>query len=77
MATELEKIRQRLDTRAEQDRKDRARQAELVRQRIAEGTTWRAVQEEAGISRMTISEMVKGYKRSSTRKPARRKPQNG
>lgn len=65
MATELEQIRKRLDTRADLDRRDRERQRALVRQRIAEGRTWDEVQAEAGISRPTLSAILHGVKKPS------------
>lgn len=68
MATELEKIRERLDMRANLDKRDRARQAELVRQRIASGATWREVAAEAGISKPTLSDILHGPKRQRGRK---------
>lgn len=69
MATELEQIRKRLDTRADLDRRDRERQHQLVKQRIAEGMTWDEVQAEAGISRPTLSAILHGprQKRGKTR----------
>lgn len=73
MASELEKIRERLGMRAQMDKRDRARQAELVRERLAEGATWRQVMAEAGISKPTVSAIVHGPKprRARKRKPPR------
>jgi lambda repressor-like predicted transcriptional regulator len=52
--TELEKISERIRNRQTLDEKDRARQRELIREAIAAGRTWDAVQREAGISRPTL-----------------------
>lgn len=61
MATsELQQIRHRINQRKVLDQRDRERQKVLVRQRIAEGRTWSEVQEEAGISRMQITEILHG-----------------
>ncbi len=60
MATELQQIRKRIDQRKALDQRDRERQRELVKERIAEGATWVEVQDEAGISKMTISEILHG-----------------
>lgn len=76
MATELEKIRDRLNMRANLDKRDRERQAELVRTRIASGATWREVCAEAGISKPTLSTILhgtvqtRGRKRSPAAPPA-------
>jgi len=69
MATELEQIKTRLLMRAELDRKDRERQATLVRQRIAEGNTWVDVCAEAGISKPTLSTIVHGGRPKTSRPP--------
>jgi len=60
MATELEQIRKRIDQRDALNRRDRARQAELVRERRAAGATWSQMQEEAGISRPTLALILNG-----------------
>lgn len=52
--TELEQIAQRLRTRKALDVTDRARQRQLIRERIAAGRTWDEVQAEAQVSRPTI-----------------------
>ena len=63
VATELQQIRKRIEQRKALDQADRERQRELVKQRIAEGVTWVAIQDEAGISKMTISEILHGKRR--------------
>ena len=70
MATELEKIRQRIDKREEMNRADRERQRVLIRQRKAEGATWDQLQEEAGVSRPTLNSILNG--RAPRRKDAKR-----
>lgn len=55
MATELERIADRIERRAEAERADRARQRELLRQRIAAGRTWSQVIAEARVSRPTLA----------------------
>lgn len=74
MATELEKIKDRLLMRANMDKRDRERQAELVRKRIHEGATWNEVQAEAGISRPTLSDILHGKRQSvkTKRRPPRK-----
>lgn len=69
MATELEKIKDRLLMRADLDRRDRDRQAELVRERIREGATWVEVCREAGISKPTLSSILHGDRPKSKRPP--------
>lgn len=59
MTTELQAIRARLDARKKLNAKDRKRQAELVRERLAQGYTWRQIRAEAGISQPTIALIVK------------------
>ncbi len=59
MATELQQIAKRIESRAVLESKDRARQRELIRDRIAGGATWDEVQEEAGVSRPTISKALR------------------
>ena len=59
MTTELQAIRARLDSRTKLNAKDRKRQGELVRERIAQGYTWRQIKAEAGISQPTIALIVK------------------
>ena len=54
MATELEKIAERIRTRNDANDRDRKRQRELIRERIAAGNTWDTVQAEAKVSRPTI-----------------------
>lgn len=57
--TELEQIAKRIRVRDEADRADRARQRELIRERIAEGRSWDDVQAEARVSRPTISRALR------------------
>lgn len=71
MATELQQIRKRLNARKALDDADRNRQRELVLQRVAEGATWSEIQEEAGISRMTISAYVHGPRPRKSRAVAK------
>lgn len=71
MATELEKIKDRLLMRAELDKRDRERQAELVRSRIAGGATWVEVCAEAGISKPTLSTILHG-ERPKVKRPPRK-----
>ena len=53
--TELQQISERIRSRAALESRDRARQRELIRQRIrVEGKTWDEVEKEAGVSRPTI-----------------------
>lgn len=59
MATELEQIAKRIRVRDAAQAADRARQKELIRQRIAAGMTWDAVQAEAKVSRPTITTALK------------------
>lgn len=59
MATELEKIAERIRTRKTADERDRKRQRELIRERIAEGCTWDQVQAEARVSRPTLRDALK------------------
>lgn len=59
MATELEKIAERIRTRDDANGRDRKRQRELIRERIAEGKTWDMVQAEAKVSRPTIRDALK------------------
>lgn len=59
MATELEKIAERIGARKEANDRDRARQRALIRERIAAGSTWDQVQAEAKISRPTILTALK------------------
>jgi hypothetical protein len=59
MATELEKIAERIRTRSDANDRDRKRQRELIRERIAEGKTWDQVQAEAKVSRPTIRDALR------------------
>jgi len=59
MATELEKIAERIRAREDADKRDRKRQRELIRERIAAGNTWSAVQAEARVSRPTLRDALK------------------
>lgn len=57
--TELEKIAERVKARNAVNAKDRARQRQLIRQRIrVEGQTWSAVEREAQVSRATIRDAL-------------------
>lgn len=58
MATELEKIAERIHARNEANQRDRKRQRELIRQRIAEGKTWNEVQAESKVSRPTLRDAL-------------------
>lgn len=59
MATELEKITERIKARDAATARDRARQRELIRQRIrVEGKTWSEVEHETRVSRATIREAL-------------------
>ena len=57
--TELEQIAKRLRTRAALDKTDRARQRELIRERVAQHKTWDEIQAEAQVSRPTIMQALK------------------
>lgn len=59
MATELEKIAERIRAREDADKRDRKRQRELIRERIAAGNTWSTVQAEARVSRPTLRDALK------------------
>lgn len=59
MATELEKIAERIRTRKTADERDRKRQRELIRERIAAGCTWDQVQAEARVSRPTLRDALR------------------
>lgn len=59
MATELEKIAERIRTRNDANDRDRKRQRELIRERIAAGNTWDTVQAEAKVSRPTIRDALR------------------
>lgn len=59
MATELEQIAKRIERRDGEQLGDRKRQRELIRERIAAGSTWDAVQAEARVSRPTIMAALK------------------
>lgn len=54
MVTELQQIGKRIAMRRAQDKADRKRQRELIRERVAAGRTWDQVQTEAGVARSTI-----------------------
>lgn len=54
MNVELVQIAKRISARAEADRKDRARQRQLMRDEIGRGRTWDDVQAEAQVSRPTL-----------------------
>jgi hypothetical protein len=57
--TELEKIAERVKARDAVNAKDRARQRQLIRQRIREdGHTWSQVEAEARVSRATIRDAL-------------------
>lgn len=58
-AAELRKIAQRCDRRETDERADRKRQRELVREMRAEGFTWDAMQEAAQISRTTLRDHLR------------------
>jgi len=58
--TELEKIAQRIAQRNAAQATDRARQRELIRQRVrVDGRTWDEVQAEAKVSRPTIRDALR------------------
>lgn len=59
MATELEKIAERISARKAANDSDRARQRVLIRERIAQGKTWNEVQAESKVSRPTILAILK------------------
>lgn len=58
MATELQKIAERIRAREALDVADRKRQRELIRQRIADGRSWDEVQAEASVSRPTLAKAL-------------------
>lgn len=71
MATELEQIAKRIRTRRAADVADRARQRELIRERIAAGRTWDEVQAEAQVSRPTVRDALLTPEELAARKAAK------
>lgn len=59
MTTELQQIAHRIRGRDEATVEDRKRQRQLIRERVAGGATWDAVQAEAQVSRPTIMAALK------------------
>lgn len=59
MVSELSQIAKRIHVRDAAQAADRARQRELIRERIAAGATWNSVQAEAKVSRPTILAALK------------------
>lgn len=58
-AAELRKIAERCDRREAEERRDRKRQRELVREMRAEGFIWDDMQEAAQISRTTLRDHLR------------------